>query len=144
MCVPGALPPRIPPQLRAAQPHYVQNCIYGCQGAHRKARSAPPERARPPSLETSPSQCSCRRRPRAPFTFSRPSTPEGRRCRHRRCALPPTPPAPPGYQPRPLGPALPNSFCLRLALARGSSGSPIPLAGPSCQSYDCPPLPPPP
>nr|XP_027784264.1 WAS/WASL-interacting protein family member 1-like [Marmota flaviventris] len=44
------------------------------------------ECAGPRSLETSPSQRSCRCRLRAPFTFSRPSHPEGRRCRHRHCA----------------------------------------------------------
>lgn len=41
------------------------------------------------SLETGPSPRSCRRRLRAPFTFSRPSHPEGRRCRRRRPRTPP-------------------------------------------------------
>lgn len=43
------------------------------------------------SLETGPSPRSCRRRLRAPFTFSRPSHPEGRRCRRRRGPRTPPP-----------------------------------------------------
>lgn len=53
-----------------------------------------------PALETGPSQRSCRRRLRAPFTFSRPSHPERRRCRHRRCARG-LRPAPLRYRPPP-------------------------------------------
>lgn len=59
---------------------------------HADSLTPHPQNAFVSSLETGPSPRSCRRRLRAPFTFSRPSHPEGRRCRRHRRRGPRTPP----------------------------------------------------
>lgn len=106
---------------RSASPGHLprEKSILMAVAVHADPLAPHPQSAPVSSLEAGPSPRSCRRRPRAPFTFSRPSHPEGSHCRrHRRRRGRRGPRAPP---PSPGRPRPPNSRRLRLARAGGSS-----------------------